>query len=285
MFEYDKSSKWLIQHHGGAILRIAGLQGIESWRALAADVVLPRKLPDGLIEVRREGEAEPDLFVLELMTYPDAGLVEQVFRDLAIVYLDRRVVPEVLALILHPKGNLQTAPEAERPSRLGWAGLAAHWRVVELWTIPAEQLLASEDIGVVPWVPLARIDGDPAPILRRCRERIDREAGAEEIENMLAVAQVFAGLRYNDPNLIQFLGGRTAMIESPILQELKAEWTSDAKHQDLAMILDARFGAEAEQLSAELEAIADEARLNTLVRAAATCPDLDAFRSLLNTAS
>ena len=34
MFEYDRSSKWLIEHHGDAILRIAGVEEIESWRAL-----------------------------------------------------------------------------------------------------------------------------------------------------------------------------------------------------------------------------------------------------------
>ena len=286
MFEYDKSSKWLIEHHGDAILRIAGLEEIESWHALANDVVLPRKLPDGLIEVQRSGQPEPDLFVLELMTYPDAGLVEQVLRDLAIVYLDRGVVPEVLALILHPKGQLQTMPAAERPSRLGWSGLSARWRVVELWTIPADRLLATADVGVVPWIPLTRIDGDPAPVLRRCRERIDREASAEEVENMLAVSQIFTGLRYNDPKLIQVLGARTAMIESPILQELKEEWTREAsdkasrraKLQAITKVLVARFGAEAEELSAELAAIDEEARLDALIENAATCSDLDAYR-------
>ena len=50
MHEYDKSSKWLIQHHGDSILRMAGIVGIESWRPLQAEVVQPRQLPDGLIE-------------------------------------------------------------------------------------------------------------------------------------------------------------------------------------------------------------------------------------------
>ena len=42
------------------------------------------------------------------------------------------------------------------------------------------------------------------------------------------MAQVLAGLRYNDPRLFQLLGGREAMIESPVLQELKDEWTREA---------------------------------------------------------
>jgi hypothetical protein len=44
-------------------------------------------------------------------------------------------------------------------------------------------------------VPLAQFDGPPEPIMRECRERIDREAPANEHENMLAVTQLLAGLR------------------------------------------------------------------------------------------
>jgi hypothetical protein len=32
--QYDKSSKWLIQHHGNSILRLAGVEGVVSWSAL-----------------------------------------------------------------------------------------------------------------------------------------------------------------------------------------------------------------------------------------------------------
>ena len=54
---YDKSSKWLIQHHGDSILRLAGITGIAAWRPAQAEVVQPRQLPDGLLKVRLEGEA------------------------------------------------------------------------------------------------------------------------------------------------------------------------------------------------------------------------------------
>jgi hypothetical protein len=49
MHDYDKSSKWLIQHHGDSILRLAGVHDIESWRSVQAEQVQPRRLPDGLI--------------------------------------------------------------------------------------------------------------------------------------------------------------------------------------------------------------------------------------------
>jgi hypothetical protein len=105
MYEYDKSSKWLIQHHGDSILRMAGIVGIETWRPLQADVVQPRQLPDGLIEALLQGQFEPSLFVLELATYPESRIAEQVLRDMTLVYLDRRVVPDVITLVLHPRGE------------------------------------------------------------------------------------------------------------------------------------------------------------------------------------
>ena len=37
MHEYDKSSKWLIQHHGDSILRLAGSAGIRRLGTMASE--------------------------------------------------------------------------------------------------------------------------------------------------------------------------------------------------------------------------------------------------------
>ena len=226
--EYDRSSKWLIQHHGDSILRLAGVRDIAEWRPLQAELVQPRRLPDGLIEVRCQGQIETAPFVLEVATYPEARVAQQALHDMALVLLDRGVLPEMLVLVLHPKGNQRVAESAQLQSAYGWAQLQSAWKVVELWTVPAEDLLAAGDVGLIPWVLLSKFDGPPEPIFRECRARIDRDGQPEEHENLLAVSQVLAGLRYDDPRLFQILGGREAMIESPVLQQLKAEWTQEA---------------------------------------------------------
>ena len=51
MHDYDRSSKWLIQHPGVSILRLGGVTGVQSWRPLQAELVQPRQTPDGLLEV------------------------------------------------------------------------------------------------------------------------------------------------------------------------------------------------------------------------------------------
>jgi hypothetical protein len=61
---YDRSSKWLITHHGDAILHLAGVGAFRSWRAVPNDVVQPRRLPDGLLEVVFPDQETPDLFLV-----------------------------------------------------------------------------------------------------------------------------------------------------------------------------------------------------------------------------
>jgi len=164
------------------------------------------------------------------------------------------------------------------------------WKVVELWSIPAEKLLDAHDIGLIPWVPLTQFDGPPEPIFQQCRTRIDEQAPPEERENLLAVTQVLAGLRYNEAGLFQLLGGRKAMIESPVLQELKAEWTRDAARESalqtnrraIVHVLLARFGPQAKEIATQLETVVDDARLNELVEFAAVCSDLPSFRKELD---
>ena len=51
----DKSAKWLIEHHGDAILRLGGVTDLVRWQAAPAELVLPTKLPDGLLFAWRTG--------------------------------------------------------------------------------------------------------------------------------------------------------------------------------------------------------------------------------------
>jgi len=278
--EYDKSSKWLIQHHGDSILRLGGAHDIGSWRALQAELVQSRHLPDGLIEVDRPNLQAPDLYVVEIYTYPDMRAIDQIVNDVASVYLDRKILPEVIAVFLHPKGRIEAAGATNLKSPQGWTDWRLSWKIVELWKVPADQLLAAGDVGLIPWVPLTCFDGPPEPILRQCRDRIDRDAPPDEQESLLAVTQVLARLRYNDERLFQLFGGRKAMIESPVLQELKAEWTQEANRGAILKILEARFGDAARTLEADVK-IVPEDKLDEVLKLAATCRSLASFRKRL----
>ena len=212
----DASSKWLIQHHGAAIVRLDGLPRPRSWKAVQPEVVQPRKTPDGLLELEFDDRPKPVRCVIEIATYAKPDLMEQLERDALLVFLDHRVLPDVIAVVLHPGGGYRVPSAIERTSDLGMAMLRLQWRVVELWNLAADDLLAANDVGLIPWVPLTQFSAPPEQMLKICRERIDQQAMPTERDNLLAVSQILAKLRYNDAGLLNILGGRQAMIESKL---------------------------------------------------------------------
>jgi len=282
---YDRSSKWLIEHYGAAILRLAGLTGLVSCRTVSPDLVLPLQLPDGLLEVRLAGHAEPVLWIVEIATYPQRRVSEQVLRDALIVLLDRRVMPEVVTLVLHPKGTYVVPGVEVYASKLQWSSVRINWRVVELWKVPAAQLLAANDVGLIPWVPLTNFDGPPAALLQQCRERIDQAAPPEEHANLLVVTQILMRLRYNDPQFFAIFGGQQAMIESPLLDELREfiehRTRVDSMQKATVRALTARFGPHVTDLDAAIRQVTDESVLDALLDHAVTCATLDDFRAKL----
>lgn len=275
--EYDRSSKWLIQHHGDSILRLAGIYDIESWRAVQTEVVQPRRLPDGLLEVHRANRESDELFLLELATYPERRIAEQMAEDMMLVWLDREVMPEAFVVVLHPKGRLPSPRELSVSSGAGHAAFTSRWSVVKLWELSAAELLQSDDVGIVPWIPLAKHRRDPAKIMQECRDRIDRLAPENERLNFLAVTQVLAGLRYNDDSLFQILGGERVMIESPVMDQFAAR----VAQRTILATLRGRFGETPDQVATLLESVKDQSVLEELAEVAGSSPDLATFENHL----
>jgi hypothetical protein len=277
----DNTAKWMIDHHGDAILRMGGVSGFSSWRASQTTLAHPRELPDGLLEVAFPGQAQADLFVIEVATYPERRAEEQAARDAALVLLDRGVLPDVITLVLHPKGQIRVGGNWQQTSRHGTTHLGFSWQVVEMDTLSAEQLLALNDVGVVPWVPLAQTALPVTELLRTCRERIEQQARPEEVANLLAVAQVMTTLRYNDPSLLAIIGGRRMIIETPLIQEILAEVRREDLHKYILGLLQEKFGGVPSELAARVRAVQDIEQLRQFMLRAGACSDLDAFRAHL----
>ncbi len=78
------------------------------------------------------------------------------------------------------------------------------------------------------------------------------------------------------------------MIESPVLQELKAEWTEEATRVAARettrrvnlKVLEARFGVAARTVEAELRTLPED-KLDEVPKLAATCRSLASFRKKL----
>ena len=291
----DRSGKWLLAHHGDAILTLAGLTGFSSWKALQPETVAPRRLPDGLLEVRFPGTAAPVLVLVEIETYPDATVDQQLLDDLMLIAVDRKVVPEVVSLVLRPKGNLTVSGAAERASPRRGTRLSGTWPVVRLWEQDADALLSADDAGLIPWVPLARTLLAPEELMTRCRDRLERVADSNDRAGLIAVTQILAGLAFPDRRFLNLFGGAKKMIESPVLDEVKElirihlrdevrqEVRQEVIREAILATLEARFGVVPESTAAALTGVSGEARLKELIRLAATCPTLDSFATGLST--
>jgi hypothetical protein len=138
-------------------------------------------------------------------------------------------------------------------------------------------VLATADPGLMPWVPLMQTAEPPEVVLRRCRAVIDQHAPAAQQEQLLTVTQVFTRMRYKDPNLHWILGGKKAMIESPLIREIVAEEV----HEYILKFLRTRFGPVPPDLEAEVRSILDKKVLDPALELAAFSPDLEHFRAEL----
>lgn len=194
---FDPSTEWMLEERGASVLYLAGARPVVSCRAKKAEVVQPRKLPDGLLEVRFARQKETRLVLVEVATYPEKRVVAQIGDGLG--WCGRRgVLVDAVVVCLCPRGAYRVPTCAESASPMGWSGETVRWKVVELWTLSAEELLSGPDVALALWATLAKHDGPPEVLLQRCRDRIDRDGG-EQRENLLAVAQVFAQLHYDKP--------------------------------------------------------------------------------------
>jgi hypothetical protein len=71
------------------------------------------------------------------------------------------------------------------------------------------------------------------------------------------------------------------MIESPLINKIVAESTRKNTQETILAVLKARFGAVPEGIAERLRKLRSQKKLKALVKQAALCPDLDAFRQQL----
>jgi hypothetical protein len=283
---YDKAGKWLTQHQTLSVLHLAGVQNVISCRPRPPEMVQPGQLPDGLIEATLAGREQPVYYLIEFATKAERRLTRQLARDMMMVYLNFGVVPEVLAIILNQSGRYRAESSFDYRSPSGHCRVTGNWNVTELWRLPADQLLAMNDVGLIPWVPLTAFEQPAEVIVRECKERIDRFAPADQHGEFLIVTAVLTDLRFKDRRLLEILGGKNLVAASSPLKQIFDEFYEDkvveVRQEDILEFLKARFKKIPVPITRAIKATKDSERLDALVKLCGTCASLREFESVLS---
>lgn len=154
-------------------------------------------------------------------------------------------------------------------------------------------------------MPLARSDRPADELLAECRDRIAEVVDERDRSGLKVVTTILAGLAFPGRKFLNLFGGAEKMIESPVLDELVELIEKRAESRALAKIetelstrvrqelvrtrqacllsfLEARFQSVPDAVRAQIDSVDDVAKLDSLVRLAATCPDVDAFAAGLS---
>ena len=274
---FDIGSKWLLHNQGKGAALVGGLKEVTRCEPMPGEIVQNRRLPDGLLQAYLADDPKAHPLLIEIATYPEKRAMKQAFDDLTLAYSALGQLPDLLMLVLRPKGKFRIGDVHGIQSDMKLSSLEAKWRTVELWTLPAERFLAEADVGVLPWVPLMAIEGSPETLLERCADRIEREAQPGQRTDLLVISQVMAELHYPGLDLLNIFGGRNMIAESRFLQKVIAERIHD-------LILDTlkdRFGSVPRDVTKQLREIVDEKKLKRTLKVAIKCPDIEAFRAVL----
>ena len=251
---------------------------------MANETVQPRQTPDGLLEVRRAGRKTPDYAIVEFQTYPDKRVPRQMLDDMMLTFQTRQTMPDLYLFVLKPKGNLRVDSSFEMTSPGGSATFRATWAVIEAWTLSADDLLAKEDPGLVPWAMLGQTSLPPEPFLTECRRIVEEKARPDDVDALVAVSEVFGTLGYNRQLLRAIFARGRDMIESPVLDEWFAIKEQRVMQKNILEVLDARFGTVPTDIQQRVRGVSDADELRRINRTAATCADFDAFRQALPSA-
>jgi hypothetical protein len=283
----DRSAKWLLSHHGDSILRLAGMGGFTAWKHLPAELVAPRRTFDGLLQVQYPCEPEPRLVLIEIESFAGSDADRQVFDDLMLVALEYRKLPEVVTLIMKPKGHVRVSGRYNAASPSGSTTITGQWPVVYLWDLEARDLLDTGDIGLIPWVPLTRSDQPIGEVLAECVARIGRVDIATERAGLIAVTYLLTSFAHPKINLFSIFGGVNMVIdfESVGMKELgeaykekhRIELQRETLIENIHQILEERFGNLPNDQAAKLDEVVEITKLRKLFRFAVKCPALDDF--------
>ncbi len=214
---FDATTKHLIEVDPLAWLRLAELPGT-AVKLIDADLSTVTSAADRVLHVE---EPEPYLAHFELQSSRLADLDEREMRTAAMLHYQHGLPVETVVILLRREADgPASSGQAGFRSPSGWTEMKFKYRVLRVWELPVESLLAGA-LATLPLAPLASVSPEALPsIVTRMEDRVRQEASPAEAGIIWTATYVLMGLRYDRDLVHHLLKGVRGMEESVTYQEI-----------------------------------------------------------------
>jgi len=171
---------------------------------------------DAMQEVIIEGERV--LFHLEFQSTPDPDM-EQRLLEYSVLAYRHHECPVCSVVVYLKKGGKVAVPPLVRTLPTGEEVLRFHFRVILLWDIPYENMMAEGLLGILPLVPLAQ-GGAKREVIEEIIARLMPQ-GKPARKELLALTRLFASLAFESKEDQEWLGRKFDMLKD-ILRDTPA---------------------------------------------------------------
>jgi predicted transposase YdaD len=188
-----------------------------------------------------------------------------------LLFRQYHVPVHTIVILLRPSAahsNMSgTVSYAARPGR---GSMMFNYELVRLWERPVEKLLA----GAMGTLPLAMLGKLPEAValeegltatVQRLIERLEAEAPAEQVTELLTAAYILTGLRTPPETSKQIFQGARAMRESTTYMAILEEGEEKQARKAIQRLAQKRFGPADEHTLARLQAVSDLPRLERIL--------------------
>jgi predicted transposase YdaD len=277
---FDPTLKTLVEA-GPADWTVFAGQPAAPTRIIDADIATISGAADKVLQV----EAKPPYILhLEFVTGHDAAALPTSFNKRNVL-LDHRhgMLVRTVVILLRPSadspaltGIHQRAFPEEAPYNI------FGYRVIRVWQIPSERLLAG-GLATLPLAPISAVTEGELPGIIKHMERRLRRGNVHPLANQLwAATYILLGLRHSRAVAQALLQGVRSMKESSTWQAIVEEGRAEGAVQEARKLLmrlgEKKIGRPSARTQALLERIADLDRLEALIERLET---VDSWRALL----
>ena len=226
-------------------------------------------------KIFRIGDETPWLLLVEHLTSYKDFVPERLHWHSTLIAHRHGLEVRSFVFLLRPQadGPTMTGKYEERFSDEE-AYLTFRYRVIRLWQVPPEQLLAA-GLGLAPLAPLGKVEPDQLlDIVHRTCERINEICPARDVPELLTSMYILMGLRYDEAAIEKIKKEIPTMEESITYQEILRKGEDKgvnkgqvAEARKLVVFVGSdRLGPPDQNTLLQIESITDLKRLRILCR-------------------